>query len=47
MEYKMRVFLFSLQGLSETFLILKIIERHMIKNVYCSTCEVPIILVKF
>jgi hypothetical protein len=47
MEYKMRDFLFSLQRLSETFFILKRNERYMIKNVCCSSCKVPIILVRF
>jgi len=41
------VFRFALQGLSETFLILKTIVRHMVINVYCSSCEVPVILVRF
>jgi hypothetical protein len=35
------VFWFSLQSLSGTFLILRT-ERHIIKNMYCSLCEVPI-----
>ena len=39
------VFWFSLQLLSETFLILRRNERDMIKNVYRSSCKVHVILV--
>jgi hypothetical protein len=42
-----RVLWFSLQILSETFLILRRIEQATIKNVYWSSCEVSDILVKF
>jgi hypothetical protein len=38
---------FVLQLLSETFLILKRIQRDMIKNVLRSSCKVPFILVRF
>ena len=33
-------------NLSETFLILRRIEREMTKNVHCSSCKVPVILVR-
>jgi len=36
---------YSLQLLSETFLILRRIERDMIKNVYRPPCKAPVILV--
>jgi len=41
------VFWFSLQLLSETFLILRRTERHMIISVCRSSCKVPVILVRF
>jgi hypothetical protein len=41
------VFGFSIQFLSQTFLILRRIERDTIKNVYWSLCEVLVILVRF
>jgi hypothetical protein len=40
------VFWFSLQPLSETFLILRRNERDIIKNVFCSSCKVTLILVR-
>jgi len=36
-----------LRLLSETFLILRRIERYMIENVYLSARKVPTILVRF
>jgi hypothetical protein len=38
---------FSLQLLSETFLILRRFQRHIITNVHSSSCKVPDILVIF
>jgi hypothetical protein len=40
------VFWFSLQLSSETFLILRRNERDMIKNLYRSSCKVPVTLVR-
>jgi hypothetical protein len=45
-EHKMCVLIFS-TILSETFLILRRIERDIIKIVYWSWCKVSVILVKF
>ena len=41
------VFRFSIQLLSETFFILRRIQRDIIKNVYRSSCKVPVIVVTF
>ena len=41
------VFGLSLQHLSERFIILRRNERDMIKNVYWSSCEVPVSHVTF
>jgi hypothetical protein len=41
------VFWFPLQLLSETFLILRRIQRDIIINVHRSSCKVPVILVRF
>jgi len=41
------VFWFSLQLLSETFLILRRTQRDMLINVYRSSCKVPVIVVRF
>ena len=44
---KTRVFCFSQQVLSEIFLILRRIQRDMIKNVYWCSRNVPLIVVRF
>jgi len=41
------VYGFSLQGLSEIFLIVRRNQRDIIINVYRSSCKVPVILVSF
>jgi hypothetical protein len=40
------VFRFSLQILSETFLILRRTEQDIVKNVYWSSCKVALILIR-
>jgi hypothetical protein len=45
--YIKRAFSFSLQLMSEAFLILRTIQRDIIINVRRSSCEVPVILVRF
>jgi hypothetical protein len=43
-EYKMCCdFVFN----SQTFLVLRRIERHLIEDGYSSSCEIPVILVGF
>jgi hypothetical protein len=41
------VFWFSVQLLSETFLILRRIQQDIIINIHRSSCKVPVILVRF
>jgi len=40
-------FEFLLQMLSETFIVLKRTERHVVKNIYGSSCKVPVILRRY
>ena len=42
-----RVFRFSLQLRSESFLIVRRTEREMFKNVHCVLCKVPLLLSDF
>jgi len=42
-----RVFRYSLQNLSEIFLILGRTERDMVKNVYWSSCKLAVISVRY
>jgi hypothetical protein len=44
---KCKCFLLSLQLLSETFFILRRIQREMIINVHRSSCKAPVIFVRF
>jgi hypothetical protein len=46
MDYIKVLFWFTLELLSETFLILRRIQRDMIINVHRSSCKVPAILVR-
>jgi hypothetical protein len=46
-EHKMCVFWFSLQLLTETFLILRRIQRDIVTNIHRSSSKVPIILLRF
>jgi hypothetical protein len=41
------VFWFSMQNLSETFVILRRIKRDTIKNMHKSSCKVPVTMVRF
>jgi hypothetical protein len=41
------VFWFSLQPLSQTFLVLRRTARDMIKSIHWSSCKLPIVFVRF
>jgi hypothetical protein len=45
-EHKMCVLIFS-PNLSETFLILRRIQRDVMKKVCWSSCKVPVIIVRY
>jgi hypothetical protein len=38
---------FFLQSMSETFLILRSIQRDIIMNVHMSSCKIPVFLIRF
>ena len=46
-ENEMCFFLFSLQILSENFLILRRIQKDITINLHQSLCKVPVILARF
>ena len=46
-ERKMFILIFFLQHLSETFLILRKIQRGLVINVKTSLCKIPVMCVRF
>jgi hypothetical protein len=46
-EHKMFVLIFSATLSSETFLVLRRLQRDIIKIVHRSSCKVPVIIVRF